>query len=111
MTDPEGYVTAQAHVEFDGYFPSEATGLVTTSTGPEIEPPQSNTEYCKTKSTMPLEVWIACNSIIQNQQVVVSYEFFFFCSNIAKDFILLGNDAASAGNLISILRQCTVLIW
>jgi hypothetical protein len=56
MTDPEGYVTAQAHVEFGGYFPSEATGLVTISTGPEIEPPQSNTEYCKTKSTMPLEV-------------------------------------------------------
>jgi hypothetical protein len=40
MTDPVGYVTAQAHVEFGGYFPLEATGLVTTSTGPEIKPPQ-----------------------------------------------------------------------
>ena len=66
MTDPVGYVTAHAHAVFGGYFPLEATGLVTTSTGPEIKPPQSNVEYCNTKSTVPLEPWVACNSNIQN---------------------------------------------
>jgi hypothetical protein len=33
-----------------------------------------------------------------NIKVVVSYE--VLCSSIAKDFILLGNDAAAAGHLI-----------
>ena len=68
MTDPVGYVTAQAHAEFGGYFPLEAIGLVTTSTGPEIKPPQSNMEYCTMKSTMPYESWVAYNSIIEKKQ-------------------------------------------
>lgn len=65
MTDPVGNVTSHAHAVFGGYFPLDAIGLVTTSTGPEIEPPQSNVEYCNTKSTDPLELCVACNSIIQ----------------------------------------------
>lgn len=65
MTDPVGYVTSHTQAVFGGYFPLDATGLVTTSTGPEIEPPQSNMEYCSMKSTVPLELCVACNSIIQ----------------------------------------------
>lgn len=55
MTDPAGYVTTHAHAEFGGYFPLEATGLVTISTGPDSKPPQSNVEYCNMKSTLPPE--------------------------------------------------------
>lgn len=54
MTEPAGCVTAQAHAVFGGYLPLAATGLVSTSTGPETGPPQLNVEYCNMKSTMPL---------------------------------------------------------
>jgi hypothetical protein len=59
----------------------------------------------------PLCLWKSELSVtisFNNSKVAVSYE--VFCINIAKDFILLGNKAAAAGNLIPILRQCIVLI-
>jgi hypothetical protein len=64
MTEPVGCVTAHTHAVLGGYFPSDVLGLVTTSTGPETEPPQSNVEYCNTKSTMLLEPLVACKSVI-----------------------------------------------
>jgi hypothetical protein len=69
MTDPVGYVTSHTQAVFGGYFPLDATGLVTTSTGPVTEPPQSYMEYCNTKSTVPLELCVACNSTIQTYNV------------------------------------------
>jgi hypothetical protein len=63
MIDPVGYATSQMHAVFGGYFPLDATGLLTTSTGPEIVPPQSNVEYCNMKSTVALELCVACNDI------------------------------------------------
>jgi hypothetical protein len=44
MTEPVGCVTAHTHAVFGGYFPLDATGLISTSTGPETGPPQLNVE-------------------------------------------------------------------
>jgi hypothetical protein len=71
MTEPAGCVTAQAHAVFGGYLPLAATGLVSTSTGPETGPPQLNVEYCNMKSTMPLGPWVVCNMIIQSCNIKI----------------------------------------
>jgi hypothetical protein len=70
MTEPVGYVTAHTQAVFGGYFLLDAIGLVTTSTGPEIVPPQLNVEYCNTKSTMPPGFWVACKRIIWGQKTI-----------------------------------------